>query len=142
MAVPKPTNIEVLTLPSQRVRFEGVTQHRSIGIPIPELTSMGAVPITSVARTLVDCVPHVSGRGLERAVDDACRQGLVSVPELVACVGRLDRGGRRRLVPLRVLLADRLPGHAPGGSQRELDVMMILLRAGLPAPVQQHLVVV
>ena len=132
----------MLTLPSVRVRLEGVTQHRSERLPLADLTRHGCVPVTTVARTLVDCVPHLPGRRLPLAVDDALRRKLLSVAELAACAGRLDQGsGRRRLVPLRRVLADRLPGYHPGGSQRELDVVGVLVRGGLPVPEQQHKVV-
>lgn len=39
-------------------------------------------------------------------------------------------------------MADRLPGYDPGGSRRELEVLDVLRRGGLPAPVQQYEVVV
>jgi hypothetical protein len=107
------------------------------------LTRHRFVPVTTVARTLIDCIPHLAGSDLGVAVDDALRRRLLRVSELAQCLGRLDHGrGRRQLSPLRTVLADRLPGYDPGGSQRELDVVGILVGGGLPVPVQQHKVVV
>lgn len=142
LEVPAPAAIDVLTPPAVRVRLDGVAQHRSTELHLADLTRHRLVPVTSVARTLVDCVPSLPGRRLGEAVDDALRRGLLDVHELAACVHRLDHGGRRRIVPLRRALADRLPGYDPGGSRRELDVVDVLRRGGLPAPVQQYEVVV
>lgn len=135
--------IEVLTLPARRVQLEGVTQHRSGRLPLADLTHLRLAPITTAARTLVDCVPYLAGRRLAHAVDDALRRHVFTLADLSQCAGRLDHGhGRRRIVPLRSILADRLPGYDPGGSQRELDVVGVLVRGGLPVPVQQHPVAV
>lgn len=141
--VPAPPSIEVLTMPSVRVRLHGVNQHRSERLPLADLTRHGHVPVTTVARTLLDCVPHLRGDRLARAVDDALRRRLVTIADLAAGAGRLDQGtGRRRIVPFRRVLADRLPGYDPGGSHRELDVVGILVAGGLPVPECQHKVVV
>ena len=143
LRVPTSTGIEVVTLPGQRVHLDGVIQHRSSVLPLADLTHLRLAPITSPARTLVDCVPHLSGRRLSLAVDDALRRRLLTLVDLSQCAGRLDHGrGRRRIVPLRKVLAERLPGYDPGGSQRELDVVGVLVRGGLQVPVQQHRVTV
>lgn len=140
--VPAPATVEVLTPPGVRVRLGGVTQHRSGELYTADVTRHRFVPVTSVARTLVDAAAHLPGRRLGEAVDDALRRGLLDLDELAACVDRLDHGGRRLIVPLRRALADRLPGYDAGGSRRELDVLAVLRRGGLPAPVQQYDVVV
>jgi hypothetical protein len=140
--VPAPVTVEVLTPPGVRVRLGGVTQHRSSELFTADVTRHRLVPVTSVARTLVDAATQLPGRRLGEAVDDALRRGLLDLDELAACVDRLDRGGRRLIVPLRRVLADRLLGYDPGGSRRELDVLGVLRRGGLPAPVQQFEVVV
>jgi hypothetical protein len=140
--VPAPATVEVLTPPGVRVRLGGVTQHRSSELYTADVTRHRIVPVTSVARTLVDAAAHLPGRRLGEAIDDALRRGLLGLVELAACVDRLDHGGRRLIVPLRRALADRLPGYDAGGSRRELDVLGMLRRGGLPAPVQQYEVVV
>lgn len=137
--VPVATSIEVVTLPARRVHLDGVTQHRSQQLPLADLSRCRLAPVTSAPRTLVDCVPRLGSRHLARAVDDALRRKLFTLAELAQCAGRLDHGrGRRRIVPLRPVLADRLPGYDPGGSQRELDVVGVLVRGGLPVPRQQY----
>lgn len=142
LTVPPPDHIEVVTLPEKRLRLQGVAHHRSSWLPLADLTQRRLVPLTSVARTLVDCMPHLPGRRLAGTVDDALRRQLVTAAELAACAARLDRGGGRRLLPLRAVLADRRGSYHPGGSQRELDVAAILVAAGLHPPVPQYRVVV
>lgn len=139
--VPRPTRIEIVTPMAVRVNLDGVRQHRSGELPVADLARHQLVPVTSVARTLVDCIPELPGRRLVTAVDDADRRGLLAIGDLWACADRLDHGGRRRLVPLREVLADRLEGHQAGGSRLELDVLEVLRTAGLPLPVQQLQVV-
>lgn len=142
LSVPPPEALEVLTLPGKRLALEGVTQHRSSSLHLVDLACHRLVPVTSVPRTIVDCVPHLGGRRLARTVDDALRNRLVTVVQLAACLARLDRGGGRHLVPLRTVLAERTDGYHPGGSQGELDVVAVLVAGGLRAPSPQHRVVV
>jgi hypothetical protein len=138
LRVPAPSAIDVLTLPSRRLQLAGVAQHRNRSVLMAEMSRAGVVPATGIAKTLVDCTPWLPGRRLMEAVDDARRRGLVTMEEVEAAHARLDRGrltGRHRVVPLRPVVADR---HDAGGSERELDVLRTLRRAGLPLPEQQH----
>jgi hypothetical protein len=142
LTVPPPDAIDVLTMPRQRHRLDGVAHHRNQLIVASDVTQLGPVRITSVARTLLDCSPWLPGRLLERAVDDARRRRLLDVDDLHAAHAAVDEGSRtgRHLVrPMRRVLADR---HDAGGSERELDVLRILRRAGLPLPMQQFPIVV
>lgn len=107
-----------------------------------DITDLEPIPVTSVARTLLDCSPWLSGRALEIAVDDARRRGLLRIEDLEAAHVAVDEGsrtGRHLVPPMRGVLADR---HHAGGSDRELDVLRTLRRAGLPLPVQQFPIVV
>jgi hypothetical protein len=145
LQVPGPEAIDVLTLPDRRLRLDGVAQHRNKLIALADTTRRGGVPVTSVARTLVDCTPWLPGKALGAAVDDARRRGLLDIADLEAAHAALDEGprtGRHLVVPMRPVLALRLAGQHPGGSERELDVLGILRDAGVPLPVQQHPVMV
>jgi hypothetical protein len=138
LKVPVPEAIDVLTLPNKRMRIVGVAQHRNQVLPLRDLGRAGAVPATTVAKTLVDCTPWLPGLRLTRAIDDARRRKLVTYEEVELAHAELDKGrrtGRHLVVPLRPVVADR---HDAGGSDRELDVRGILRRTGLPLPVQQH----
>ncbi|MCU1375303.1 MAG: hypothetical protein JWO68_2589 [Actinomycetia bacterium] len=142
LKVPSPVAIDVLTLPSRRLRLDGVAHHRNEVLALRDLGRAGIVPATTVAKTLVDCTPWLPGLRLTRAVDDARRRKLVTYEEVQLAHAEVDKGprtGRHLVVPLRPVVADR---HDAGGSDRELDIRRILRRAGLPLPVQQHPVLV
>lgn len=138
LRVPAPDAIDVLTLPNRRLHLEGVDQHRFQALATRDLARAGVVPSTSVAKTLVDCVPWLPGRQLGRAIDDARRRKLATYNDIERAWTELDKGkrtGRHKVVPLRPVLADR---HDAGGSDRELEIREILRRAGLPLPEQQY----
>lgn len=44
----------------------------------------------------------------------------------------------RRLAAVQELLVERLPGYDPGESDLETRVLRLIVRNGLPVPVQQH----
>ncbi|MCU1486293.1 MAG: uncharacterized protein JWN67_3039 [Actinomycetia bacterium] len=145
LLVPPPQAIDVLTLPARSVRLAGVQHHRNKLIAIQDVSVRHGIPVTSVARTLGDCIPWLPGSRLAAAVDDARRRGLLDIEDLAAAHLGVDEGsrtGRRRVVPMRPVLARRLEGQEPGGSERELAVLEVLRSAGLPPPVQQHPIVV
>ncbi len=136
LRLPDPEQLEVTTPPGRRVRAEGVRQHRTPTLAREDVCRLHGIPVTTVARTLFDCSGRVRPPELGRVVDDALRRRLVQLPDLV----RAHR--RRPTAAMARVLAERAPGHDPGGSERERQVARILVAAGLPAPVPQHRVVV
>jgi very-short-patch-repair endonuclease len=137
LLVPPPELIDVLTMPHQRMRLAGVAHHRNQLIVTSDVTTSGPISITSIARTLVDCMPFLPGRMLAAAVNDARRRKLVTLDDVKAAHAAVDEGrrtGRHLVRPMRPLLA---VADLPGGSERELEVLRILRKAGLPLPVQQ-----
>jgi very-short-patch-repair endonuclease len=128
LPVPVGDGIHLRTPGNRRVALDGVVHHRA---ERDEVTVHRRMPVTTVARTLVDI------GATERVVDDALRRGLVRLDDLAACLDRLDRRGRRRTLGLRELLADRLPGDRPAANDWERWLAAVLRRAGLPAPVRQ-----
>jgi len=133
LPVPGDDEIHVRTPGSRRVALDGVVHHRA---ERDEITVHRRVPVTTMARTLVDI------NASEQVVDDALRRGLLRVEELAACVDRLDHRGRRRTGGIRRVLADRIPGHRPAANNWERWLAGVLRQAGLPAPTRQHPVVV
>jgi very-short-patch-repair endonuclease len=96
------------------------------------------IPVTSVARTLCDLTAVVWPWRVTRLVNDAERRGLVTPRQILRVFRSLETKGRRRSTVMRAVLADRLDGIRPGGSDREVDVAKLLVRARLARPVQQH----
>ena len=136
LRLPDPEQIEVTTPPGRRVRAEGVRQHRTPNLARDEVLRLRGIPVTTVARTLVDGSGRVRPDEVSRVVDDALRRKLVQLPELVRS------HQRRHTAAMAKVLAERAPDSDPGGSDRERQVARILVAAGLPAPVPQHRVVV
>jgi very-short-patch-repair endonuclease len=114
-----------------------VVVHRSNSLTEMDITRIGAIPATLVARTLLDLAGVVSPGCLEAAAVDACRRSLTSVPELEALLQRVGGRGCRGASALRKFLAeiDGL-GSAPE-SPLELQVMRFLKRHRLPTPIRQ-----
>lgn len=138
LLLPDPVDIHLTTTEGPRIRREGIVHHRRFA-PMADFTRSRGIPVTTVARTLVDTSGLVRPDRLGRVVDDALRRKLVVLADLKTCHERIATGsGRRATVAMRAVLAEREDGHDPGGSDRELWVRDVLVRAGLPVPVQQH----
>ncbi|MCU1484653.1 MAG: hypothetical protein JWN67_1399 [Actinomycetia bacterium] len=136
LALPRPAAIELV---GPRRRLEGVVSHSSITLVASDRARLGAVPITSPARTLVDASGSVTPDRLGEVVDDALRRGLVRLEELRRCHERVDTGpGRRPTLAMREVLVRRQPGYSAGDSLREADIVQLLAASGLPAPVLGH----
>src|SRR5688500_14877153 len=130
--LPAPEQIELV---GRRSRHDGVVVHRSGTVSPEDVTRLGAIPLTSPARTLVDCAGRVPPARLGPVVDDALRRGLVRLAALRECHERIDTGpGRRPTIALREVLGERTPGYSAGDSGREIDLLRLLTRSGLPAP--------
>jgi hypothetical protein len=98
--------------------------------------------VTTPARTLVDLSAVTPAPTLEKAVDGALREGLVTVASLRACFDALAGRGRRRVAHFRPILDAREPGYSPGDSDLEVRVQRWLTAAGLPPPAAQFPVLV
>lgn len=133
MQFPQPDAIHVV---GPHSRLDGVRSHSSTTLDPSDVWRLGAIELTSPARTMVDCAGTVHPRQLGAVVDDGLRRGLVRLADLRACHGRVDTGpGRRATVAMRDVLQQRQPGYTAGDSQREADIVQLLARSGLPAPV-------
>lgn len=134
--LPAPDEIELL---GPHRRLEGVVAHQSTNLVAADRAQLGAIALTSPARTLVDSSGRVPPHRLGPVVDDALRKGLVRLADLRACHERVDTGpGRRHTIAMRAVLEERAPGYAAGDSQREADIVRLLADPGLPAPVLGH----
>lgn len=131
---------EVVVAGDRRVRLPGVRVHQSILLPAVDLTVRNGIPVTSLARTLADVSQHQDPVVVGRWIDAAMRVHRLDPLELRSWLARLAGPGRRDTQALKAALAARLPGWDPGESDLEARALLALHRAGLPAPVQQHVV--
>jgi Protein of unknown function (DUF559) len=108
--------------------------HRVGTLRRSETTVHRGIPVTTVARTLLDLAPTTRGRSLEDLIAQADRLELF---DLVAIrrvlVAHPRQPGRRRLIDL----LERLSGAGPADlrSRTELALMQLCDDYGLPAPV-------
>lgn len=96
--LPNRSLIEVSRRRSGGHRLSGIRIHRPRHIDETEYASFERIPVTTVARTLVDIAPVVTTRKLEQALAAAERASLVNWQELEAAVDRARwRRGYARL---------------------------------------------
>jgi very-short-patch-repair endonuclease len=131
--------VELTTVRNLRTPAAGVLVHRVKHMPACDVTTRGIVPVTNVARTLIDLGGVVSADELEAALDHSLRSGLTSLARLTQRLGELGGKGRPGSGIVRQLLAERR-GQAPTESVVEARLSTVLRAAGLPAPTRQLVV--
>ena len=117
--------------------LDGVIVHRSLDLGRSRVIRFDGIPVTSVARTLVDLGQVVGERQLESALHRAMHRGLLRLEDLVEEYRCLSRPGRHGAGPIGRLLRELDPGMAPAESELELQIVRVLRRASLPEPVRQ-----
>jgi hypothetical protein len=109
----------------------GIDIHRARRLDPRDRTIRDGLPVTTVARTLLDLAEVVRLRQLERAVDEAERRRLFDLNEVNATCRR--NPGRRGIKPLRIVIAN---ATEPPATRRELEGRFaeFCRDAGLPRP--------
>jgi hypothetical protein len=115
----------------RRVR-RGIQLHRARTLPEEQRTKREGVPVTTVARTLLDLAEMVQPRQLVRAFEAAERLGLLDMEQLIAV--RDGNRGRRGVKSLSALIDDH---HAVHETRSELERRFIDFchDSDLPMPV-------
>jgi hypothetical protein len=119
-----------------------VTVHRLSDLDLVEPAECGGIPVTPVARTLLDLGAVVNRRQVAQAVVGAVRQGSVGWGQLLDTVIAHARRGRDGVAPLRAVLADHLDDLAALPLGIERLVLLHLRNAQLPAMELDHPLVV
>ncbi len=132
--LPHPATIVQLTLPGQRGRKrrgEGIRTHRAL-VPRSERTRRHGLPVTSLARTLLDVAATESRRTVEQALDGADTQRVLDLRAIdaIAPPGSTRPGARH----LRTVLAEHHPGTTITKSDLEEAMLAICRRHALPRP--------
>ena len=130
-------SVETDTASSRR----GVVLHHSSQMHLADATVIDGIPVTGMARTLLDLASVVPPRLLESAIDDALRRRLVTWPELYETLLRHAVRGRRGCRAMRRLLAERYGDDDVPLSNWSRDMARRLVDHGLPAPVLEHRIV-
>lgn len=119
-----------VTVPSRagRVKREGVRVHRSARLAATEVTVHERIPVTAVARTLLDLADVLPPQALKRAVDESEYLRLLDMTALVAVID--NNPGRRGAKLLRA--AQGPPERTR--SELERRFLDIVARHRLPRP--------
>ena len=112
--------------------------HEPAQLPSDEITTISGIPVTTVARTLLDLGAVANIRKVEQALDHALRENLARFEELRRILERHGASGRDGTGTLRALLVERDPDYVPPESQLERDYKRIFLKGGLPDPIRQY----
>lgn len=137
--VPEPGRVEITVPRHRRPRARtGVKIHESLAFDLAEPAVRQGIPVTGVARTILDCAPMFE-RPI-RLLDDALRRRIVSWEELWRCYLSHNVAGRN-VRPFRDILVER-DGNTPPGGEFARRMADMLVAGGLPMPVFEHRVVV
>ena len=96
------------------------------------------IPVTDVARTILDVGRVVGDRRLHRTIEGARRGGLTDWPRIIATLAVHARRGRPGVARLRRVIAANAHRDEITDSDLELLVLALLREAGLPEPVLHH----
>jgi very-short-patch-repair endonuclease len=115
-----------------RHRRPGITLHRPRRLHAEDRATRNGIPVTSIARTLLDLAAVVRPRQLARAIDEADRLGVLDVRATERSISRTN-GHRGRGLLRRALLVNRGP-QAVTRSELERRFLSLCREAGLPRP--------
>jgi hypothetical protein len=114
---------------------ERVTVHRTRRLVSADVATYGVLPVTTVARAVVDLASRLGRTKVERLVDDVLVRRQSTVPLLSGCLSRNSGRGCQGAGFVRSALelwdCGRMQSHA------EVTVARWLRRLGFPTPVAQ-----
>ena len=126
----RPAAITVVS--PRRVRIEGVQVHRCKNLDPGDVTVRNGIPVTTVARTIVDLAEVETVERLTNVMYEAAYLGLLDLDALRACAKRLN--GRRKLLVLEEAIDAYLKGSAGSKNEKE-DAFHALGRGKWPKPI-------
>lgn len=131
-------NIEVTVAGrGTRAKRPGIDLHCSRSLGPEDVATLRGIPVTGVARTLIDLCAVVPARKVEKALDQAYVLRLV---EPSAVEDAIERSRGRKTDPLRRLVAAEQRAAALTRSDLEERFLALIRRGGLPEPdVNAHL---
>jgi very-short-patch-repair endonuclease len=129
---PTPTRpVDVCCITSHLGHRAGIRVHRYGDLEPADVRTVKGLPMTTVERALLDAADELTGRELERVVDEALAARLTSRTKLRDAAGRAV--GRRGRAELLALAEARRATSQTKGEAAELALRLIRA-AGLPEP--------
>lgn len=133
-----PVPIEIVRVRGGTTRDQVGHLRQSVDLPTGDTTTCAGIPVTTVARTLIDLAGIVHVARLARVVDAALARRLVNLEVLRERAEAHGGRGRAGTVAMRAVLAERSEGHVAPESELEAELFELLQRSGLPLPVRQR----
>ena len=135
----EPPSVDISVPRHRRPRARaGIRVHESSAFDLAQPAVVDGIPVTGVARTILDCAPGEMKP--IRLLDDAIRRRIVTWDELWHCYLTHTACGRK-IGPYREILLER-DGNVPPGGEFARRMAEMLVAAGVPRPVFEHRVVV
>ena len=131
-----------LTVVGRRILVPGAKVHVVTGLQGPDCAVKNGIPVTTVARTIIDLARTLRPDRLEETLDHALSARSVSLEVLEQRLAKTGTQGRRGAGVLDGLIAARLVGSPRARQRAERLFMRIVQRYGLPMPereVEYHL---
>jgi hypothetical protein len=125
------TSIHVTSTSRSGRKLPGIRAHRVRKLDPADTTVKDAIPVTTVARTLIDLSDVLTRDRLLRAIREAEYLGLLDLDSLIAAVQRAN--GRKRLTELTKAIDRHRPGQIVRG-ELEHRFLELVHAAGLPDP--------
>ena len=136
----RPRRIEVVTMVTGKRNLPFIV-HQCQDLVEAEIVSVDGLPVTDVARTVVDIGVPAGIAVAQRVLDTAVRNQDTTLPEIAGRIHRYGRRGRRGIGPARQLVIERLGWNEVTDSVLEDAFLRLAERSGLPRPTPQHRVV-
>jgi hypothetical protein len=130
-------SIEVTVSGRRAPKGGGLTAHRSDLLLPEDRTTIGIVPVTSPARTLLDLAPVLDEHRLGGALDDVLVRHLASLKAVERLLARFAGGRRPGVRTLAGLVDERRQGKRPSETGLEDELLEVFRVFGLPEPVRQ-----
>jgi len=111
--------------------------HQSRRLLRDHVVVVDGLPVTSVARTLIDLAATERRGRIEIALDRALATKALTINEFLAVVDDLSGGRRRGMRTVRELAVERVGSYVPPSTVAESLLVGALRRGGLPRPVLQ-----
>jgi very-short-patch-repair endonuclease len=123
--------VHLLTIARSARRLPGIKVHRARRLDPADVTRKDGIPVTTVARTLIDLTDVLASHRLLRAIREAEYLQLLDLDTLTAAVERAT--GRRRVNELKRAIERHRPGQIVR-EELEHRFLELVHGAGLPDP--------
>jgi Protein of unknown function (DUF559) len=118
-------------------RVVGATVHQIDDLAPAHVASINGLPVSRVARAVIEVAATIGERRLGDIVDDVIWGRRSSLLRVSACLRQVARPGRPGIAKLARVLDARSDGPVLAGSDLERSMFGALAAGGLPAPARQ-----